>query len=53
MDPLEELKHRFAIEKVMQRYARGVDRLQWDDVRACFHKDAPDEHAMSWARFRI
>jgi 3-phenylpropionate/cinnamic acid dioxygenase small subunit len=44
MDPLEELKHRFAIEKVMQRYARGVDRLQWDDVRACFHKDAPDEH---------
>lgn len=44
MDPLEQLRSRMEIEDVLRRYARGVDRLQWDAVRACFHPGAPDEH---------
>jgi 3-phenylpropionate/cinnamic acid dioxygenase small subunit len=44
MHPLEELRHRMEIEKVMLRYARGVDRMHWDEVRACFHPGAGDEH---------
>lgn len=44
MDPLDQLRSRVEIENVMLRYARGVDRLQWDAVRACFHPDARDEH---------
>jgi len=44
MNPLEQMRSRMEIEDVMRRYARGVDRLQWDAVRACFHPGAPDEH---------
>jgi ketosteroid isomerase-like protein len=29
-----------AITKVLFRYTRGVDRLDWDLVRSCFHPDA-------------
>ena len=45
MDTIDELRHRLDIQKVMTRYARGVDRLDWDLVRDCFHPDAIDEHA--------
>ncbi|MFM8305379.1 MAG: nuclear transport factor 2 family protein [Actinomycetota bacterium] len=32
------------IQKVLLRYARGVDRLDLELVRACYHPDATDTH---------
>lgn len=32
------------IRDLMSRYARGVDRRDWDMVRDCYHSDAHDEH---------
>jgi hypothetical protein len=29
---------------VQRRYCRGVDRLDWDMVRACFHDDAETDY---------
>ena len=33
-----------AIRDVLLRYCRGVDRLELDVVRECFHPDAVDDH---------
>lgn len=44
MDKLERLIAKSEIEEAMCRYARGVDRADWDAVRACYHDDAVDEH---------
>lgn len=35
---------RIAIQDLMARYAQGVDRRDWDKVRATFHPDAHDDH---------
>lgn len=32
------------IEKVLVAYCQGVDRKDWDQVRACYHDDATDSH---------
>ncbi len=32
------------IRNVHLRYCRGVDRMDWDLVRSCYHPDATDEH---------
>ncbi|KXX54221.1 nuclear transport factor 2 family protein [Rhodococcus sp. LB1] len=32
------------IRSVSMRFARGVDRLDWELVRSCFHDDAVDDH---------
>ena len=32
------------IRKVLLQYARGIDRLDLDLVRACYHHDATDSH---------
>lgn len=32
------------IREVLHRYARGVDRRDWDLVRSCYHADATDWH---------
>lgn len=32
------------IHKVHLRYCRGVDRMDWDLVRSCYHPDATDDH---------
>ncbi len=32
------------IRRVLLRYARGVDRLDLDLVRSCYHPDATDSH---------
>ncbi|KQS03616.1 aromatic-ring-hydroxylating dioxygenase [Sphingomonas sp. Leaf357] len=32
------------IRKVHLRYCRGVDRMDWDLVRSCYHPEATDEH---------
>ena len=44
MDKLSELVAKNEIEEVIFRYARGVDRRDWDAVSACFHPDAIDQH---------
>jgi ketosteroid isomerase-like protein len=33
-----------SIRRVMCRYARGIDRCDWELVRSCYHADAFDEH---------
>ncbi len=35
-----------AIYEVVARYARGIDRFDWDLVRSCFHEGAMDEHGV-------
>jgi hypothetical protein len=33
-----------AIQDVLYRYARGVDRRDWELVRSVYHPDATDDH---------
>jgi hypothetical protein len=42
---LQRLADRAAIQDVMLRYCRGVDRREWELVRATFFADARDDHA--------
>ncbi len=44
VEDVAELIARQQISDVMLRYARGVDRQDWQSVRACFHDDAIDQH---------
>ncbi len=39
-----ELVAREEIRDVLFRYARGIDRLDVDLVRSCYHDDAHDDH---------
>lgn len=32
------------IEQALYRYARGVDRRDWELVRSCYHPDGTDDH---------
>ena len=41
---LQRLIDREQIRDVMARYARGVDRADWDAVRETYHEDAFDDH---------
>jgi len=41
---LQALLDERAIRNVVLRYCRGVDRLDEDLVRSCYHPDASDEH---------
>jgi 3-phenylpropionate/cinnamic acid dioxygenase small subunit len=41
---LERLLSRQEIQELLARYARGVDRRDWNAVRAAFHPDATDDH---------
>ena len=43
-DTIQRLADRCAIQDVLLRYARGVDRRDWELVRAAFHKDGTDHH---------
>jgi hypothetical protein len=43
-DPIRQLLDRQAIADVVLRYCRGIDRLDLDLVRDCYHADATDEH---------
>lgn len=42
--PLDVLLFRQQIADVIYRYARGIDRLDFDLVRSCYHPDAYDDH---------
>jgi 3-phenylpropionate/cinnamic acid dioxygenase small subunit len=39
-EPLELLLDERAVRRVMVRYARGIDDREWEQVRACFSRDA-------------
>jgi hypothetical protein len=41
---LETYVARQEIADVIYRYARGIDRLDFDLVRSCYHPDAYDDH---------
>ncbi len=43
-DELARLRDRAAIQDLMAAYAQGVDRRDWEAVRATFHADATDDH---------
>ena len=43
-DAVSRLLDRAAIQDLMARYAQGVDRRDWPQVRATFHADAHDDH---------
>ncbi len=43
-DKIETLIARQEIADVIYRYARGIDRLDFDLVRSCYHPDAYDDH---------
>lgn len=44
-DPtLDRLLAEAEIRNLQAAYARGVDRRDWDAVRACYHPDATDWH---------
>lgn len=44
MDALARLLDRQAIEEVLARYCRGVDRCDVDTLAACYHTDGTDDH---------
>lgn len=44
IDQTRELWAEAQIRRVLLRYARGIDRLDLDLVRACYHPDATDSH---------
>lgn len=41
---LQRLADQIAIQDLMARYARHVDRRQWDALRDIYHPDATDDH---------
>ena len=43
-DRLKRLADRLEIQELLYRYARGVDRCDWELVRAVYHPDAYDDH---------
>ena len=43
-DALQRLIDKDEIRDLMARYCRGVDRADWEAVRATYHPDAYDDH---------
>ncbi len=43
---MARIEARHAVLDVLQRYARGVDRRDWDLVRSCYHPGATDDHGV-------
>jgi hypothetical protein len=43
-EDVERLVAEAEIRRVIARYCRGIDRLDLDLVRSCYHHDAHDEH---------
>jgi SnoaL-like domain len=41
---LERLVSEAEIRRVVARYCRGIDRMDLELVRSCYHEDAHDEH---------
>jgi hypothetical protein len=43
-DTMQRLADRVAIEEVLYRYCRGVDRCDVDELAAVYHPDGTDDH---------
>jgi hypothetical protein len=43
-EELQRLLDKDALHDLMARYVRGVDRSDWDALRATYHPDAYDDH---------
>jgi 3-phenylpropionate/cinnamic acid dioxygenase small subunit len=43
---LQVLVDEAAIRKVLVRYARAIDRMDWDLLRSCYHEGAIDDHGL-------
>jgi hypothetical protein len=43
-EQMQRLLDEEAIKKVHLRYCRGVDRMDFDLIRSCYHPDAIDDH---------
>ena len=41
---LQELLDKQAVHECVLRYCRGIDRMDAELVRSCYHADATDEH---------
>ncbi|MFL9965056.1 nuclear transport factor 2 family protein [Paraburkholderia sediminicola] len=41
---LQQFLDEAEIKRVHIRYCRGIDRMDWDLVRSCYHPDAIDRH---------
>lgn len=41
---LQRLLDEAAIKELQIRYCRGIDRMDWELVRSCYHPDAIDDH---------
>ena len=41
---MDRIEDRLEIQSVLYRYARGVDRRDWELVRSTYHPDAYDDH---------
>jgi hypothetical protein len=48
MSEIQRLIDETAIKNVHLRYCRGVDRLDWDIVRSCYHPDGTDDHGSAF-----
>lgn len=44
VDGLAKLIAKSEIQDCLNRYARSVDRRDWDMLRGCFHRDSMDHH---------
>ena len=49
---LLELLEKQAIQEVLMRYARGIDRMDWDLVRSCYHPGGSTSTGASAGRWR-
>jgi hypothetical protein len=62
-DPgLHRLLDEADIRRVLQRYSRAIDRMDWELLRSCYHPGAVDEHGsfhgpvdefVDWVRPRL
>lgn len=43
-EELQRLLDEEEIKRVHLRYCRGVDRMDWELIRSCYHPDATDDH---------
>jgi hypothetical protein len=43
-EELQRLLDEHAVRAVTDRYARAVDRLDWELLRSCYHADAHEDH---------
>jgi hypothetical protein len=44
MNDIQQLLDRHAIHEVLMRYARGIDRCDFELVEQCYHRGATDDH---------